>query len=64
MTVQPSDDLKTPITLAEEEAFLVATGRLKLPEQEMDWEAFWARPKANVPHDVAVQAVVDSRGNR
>ena len=49
---------------AAEEAQLVASGALKLPEKEMDWEAFWARPKANVPHDVAVQAALDSRGDR
>jgi prevent-host-death family protein len=49
---------------AAEEAQLVASGDLKLPEQKMDWEAFWAMPRANVPHDVAVQAVIDSRGDR
>jgi hypothetical protein len=64
MPVQPNDDLKGPMTPTEEEAFLVATGRLKLPEQEMDWESFWERPKANVPHDVAVQACIDGRGDR
>jgi len=49
---------------AAEEAQLVASGALKLPEQEMDWEAFWAMPRANVSHDAAVQAVIDSRGDR
>jgi len=52
------------MSASEEEAYLVATGQLKLPEQEMDWEAFCARPRANVPHDIAVQAVIDSRGDR
>lgn len=53
-----------PMSDSEEEAYLVASGQLKLPEQEMDWEAFWARPRASVPHDIAVQAVIDSRGDR
>ena len=49
---------------AAEEAQLISSGAMKLPENEMDWELFWSRPKANVPHDVAVQAVIDSRGDR
>jgi antitoxin (DNA-binding transcriptional repressor) of toxin-antitoxin stability system len=47
-----------------EEAQLVASGAMKLPEQEMDWDMFWSRPKANVQHDIAVQAVLDSRDDR
>jgi len=54
----------TAMSASEEEAYLVAAGRLKLPEQEMDWEAFWALPRPNVPHDVAVQAAIDSKGDR
>ena len=40
--------------------------QLTLPEnpQPMDWEAFWAMPRPNVPKDVAVQALIDSRGDR
>jgi prevent-host-death family protein len=49
---------------AAEEAYLIATGQMKPAEREMDWEAFWARPKGNVPHDIAVQATIDSRGDR
>ena len=52
------------MSASEEEAFLVAAGRLKLPEQEMDWEAFWARPKADIPQEIVVQAVIDGRGDR
>ena len=52
------------MTASEEEAYLVATGQLKLPAQEMDWEAFWALPRPNVPHDVAVQAAIESKGDR
>lgn len=47
-----------------EEAQLVASGAMTLPEQEMDWEAFWSMPRANVPHDVAVQAAIEGRGDR
>lgn len=42
----------------------MATGQLKLPKQEMDWETFWALPKPSVPHDIAVQACIDGRGDR
>ena len=49
---------------AAEEAELVASGAMTLPEKEMDWEAFWAMPRPNVPHDVAVQAAIESRGDR
>jgi prevent-host-death family protein len=54
--IQPTRD--------EQEAQMVADGLLTLPKQEMDWEAFWARPKANVSKEVAVQALIDSRGDR
>jgi hypothetical protein len=37
---------------------------MKEAEGEMDWEAFWALPTGNVPHDIAVQATIDSRGDR
>ena len=47
-----------------EAAYLIATGQAKAPKQKMDWEAFWALPAGNVPHDIAVQAVIDSRGDR
>jgi prevent-host-death family protein len=49
---------------AAEEAYLIATGQMKPAKEEMDWEAFWARPRGDVPHDVAVQATIDSRGDR
>jgi antitoxin (DNA-binding transcriptional repressor) of toxin-antitoxin stability system len=54
--IQPTRD--------EQEAQMVADGLLTLPKQEMDWEAFWAMPRPNVPKDVAVQALIDSRGDR
>lgn len=53
-----------PLTFEEQEAQMVADGLLTLPQREMDWDAFWARPRPNVPKDVAVQALIDSRGDR
>ena len=49
---------------AAEEAELVASGAMKLPEKEMDWEAFWAMPRPDVPHEAAVQAAIEGRGDR
>jgi prevent-host-death family protein len=48
----------------EKEAHLVASGAMKMPEQEMDWNKFFETRIANVPHQVAVQAAIDSRGDR
>lgn len=50
--------------LSEEEMQLVAEGRMKLPEKEMDWDEFFSLPKANVPRDIALKALLDSRGDR
>ena len=51
-------------SFTEDDAELVASGAMKLPEQEMDWDAFFAIPVGNVPHDVAVEAAIESRGDR
>lgn len=53
-----------PPDLTDEDALLVSAGIIKPPKEEIDWKAFWALPAADVPHDVAVQAVIDSRGDR
>jgi prevent-host-death family protein len=58
--ILPFDDS----AISEEEARLVASGAMKLPEREMDWDAFFALPKANVPREVAIKALIESRGNR
>jgi hypothetical protein len=34
---------------------------MTLPLEEMDWDAFFAEPAGNVPHDVAVQAAIEGR---
>ncbi len=52
-------------TLAEEEeAALVASGAMKLPEHKMDWERFFSEPAGKVPREVAIQAALESRGDR
>ena len=45
-------------------AELVASGAIKMPQQKMDWDKFFASPAGDVPYDVAVQAAIDSRGDR
>lgn len=51
-------------SLSDVEARLVAEGRLKLPEKKMDWDEFFALPKANVSREVAIRALIESRGDR
>ncbi len=54
--------IRTPMTADEEEAQLVAEGKLKLPEREMDWEAFWALPRPNVSEEAAHEAIMWAKG--
>jgi antitoxin (DNA-binding transcriptional repressor) of toxin-antitoxin stability system len=49
---------------AVDEASLLAAGDKKPPEKEMDWDLFWSMPRADVPHDIAVQATIEGRGDR
>lgn len=51
-------------SLADHEARLIASGAMKLPQQEMDWDVFFAIPVGNVSHNIAVQAAIESRGDR
>jgi prevent-host-death family protein len=51
-------------SLSEHEARLVASGAMTLPLEEMDWDAFFAEDVGNVPHDIAVQAAIEGRGDR
>ena len=46
------------------ERMLVSSGTLKMPEQEMDWAAFYRTPAGNVSWEEAVKAAVESRGDR
>lgn len=52
--------------ISDREARLVASGAMTLQKKEMDWIAFFqdSAGRPNVPHDVLVQAVIHSRGNR
>jgi prevent-host-death family protein len=58
--ILPFDDR----TISDEEARLVASGAMKLPEREMDWDEFFSLPTGNVPRDVAIKALIESRGDR
>ena len=48
----------------DQEATLVAAGALKMPEEAMDWERFFLADAGNVAEDIAVEAVLASRGDR
>ena len=50
--------------ISEEDAALVASGAMKLPKKKMDWDAFWAMPRPNVSREDAVEALIQSRGDR
>lgn len=49
---------------SDEEARLVASGAMKLPPQEMNWKLFFSLPKGIVFRKVAVDAAIESRGDR
>lgn len=53
-----------PDLTIEGEAELVASGAMKLPEEEMDWDRFFAQPAGNVSREVAIKAAIEGRGNR
>ena len=47
----------------EQEEQLIASGALKMPEEEMDWSQFFVAPAGNVSRDIAVEAAIESRGD-
>jgi prevent-host-death family protein len=49
---------------SKEEALLVASGAMKMPEREIDWKAFRAIKKGNVSSQSAAKAAIESRGDR
>ena len=53
---------KGPRSNREEE--LIASGALKMPEEAIHWDEFFLLPAGNVPHQTALDAAVDSRGDR
>jgi prevent-host-death family protein len=48
----------------EQEAQLVASGALKMPEQEMDWNQFFQTPAGDVSQKIIAEAAIESRGDR
>ena len=46
------------------EAQLVAAGAMKMPEEQMDWDDFFDAPAGQVSRELAVEAAIDSRGDR
>lgn len=50
--------------LTKEEADLVAKGILKLPDKEMDWDAFWALPRPEVSGEGLKEAIKWAKGER
>ncbi len=46
------------------EAQLVASGALKMPEEEIDWNEFFLSPAGNVTTKIAVEVAIESRGDR
>ena len=46
------------------EAQLVASGALRMPEEEIDWTDFFLSPAGNVPPEIVVQVAIESRGDR
>lgn len=53
---------RVPLLADEEEAQLVAAGILKLPGQEMNWDAFWALPRPTVSGEAAREAILWAKG--
>jgi antitoxin (DNA-binding transcriptional repressor) of toxin-antitoxin stability system len=51
-------------TLTEEDAHLVATGRMKLAEKGMDWDAFWALSRPTVSDEAVREAIEWAKGDR
>ncbi len=47
----------------EQEEQLVASGALRLPEEAMDWKAFFDAPAASLSREIAVEAARESRGD-
>ena len=48
----------------EAEQQLVASGAMKLAKEKIDWNQFFLLPAGNVPHEIAVAALIDGRGDR
>ena len=47
-----------------EEAQLVASDALKMPEETMDWTGFSLAPAGKVSREIAIEVALESRGDR
>ena len=47
-----------------EEAQLVASGALKMPEETLDWIGFSLAPAGKVSREIAIETALKSRGDR
>ena len=47
----------------DQEAQLVASGALKMPEEEIDWNQFFLTPVGDVSREIAVESAIESRGD-
>ena len=54
----------TRMSMSEKDAQLVKLGIMKMPAEALDWDDFFAIQVSNIPHEVATQAALDSRGDR
>lgn len=50
--------------LTHQEAELAAKGILKLPEEEMDWDAFWELPRPKMSGEALKEAIKWAKGER
>ncbi len=48
----------------DQESQLVASGTLKMPEEEVNWSQFFLAPAGNVAQEIAVEVAIASRGDR
>ena len=49
---------------SDEDEPLVASGAMKMPEQDIDWKAFRSLQKGGVSDQSAMRAALESRGDR
>ncbi len=50
-----------PDSITDEERELIDAGTIKLPERPLDLEVFWARRSGNVPREIAIRQVLETR---
>jgi prevent-host-death family protein len=48
----------------DQEAELVASGAMKMPEEELDWDQFFMAGAGEVSREIAVEVAIESRGDR